>query len=56
LFNTVTSYTGATIYQLGEVRTIAIVSSDGRHIDLVVVFLYNLDVARKLDGFRRIER
>jgi hypothetical protein len=36
-------------------KSIAIVGGDGRHVDLVVVFLYDLDVARKLDGLGRFE-
>ena len=35
---------------------IAVVGGDGRHIDLVVVFLHELDVGRKLDRPRRPQR
>src|SRR5262249_55216287 len=40
-----------------RIRTaFAIVSGDHRYIDLVIVFFDKLDVARKLDGFDRLER
>src|SRR6516162_2838940 len=35
---------------------IAVVDGDGRHIDLVVIFLHELDVGRKLDRSRRPQR
>src|SRR5262249_21270547 len=35
---------------------IAVVDGDGRHIDLVVIFLHELDVGQKLDRSRRPQR